>query len=242
MAGRGGIQENPEGILVWDGFVPPECQPNPSIFRLTANLTWEEAKEPLHKDIDVNKTNGIGPGMAFANSILHREPDFGSMGLVPCAIGGTNISQWERGTYLYDQLLLNRTSAAVSGGSGVIRAMLWYQGESDSIDYEDAISYENNLKKFFNNIRADLRLPLLPIIQVALPSGPWPFVDIVREAQLGLKLPNVRCVDAKGLELQPGGIHLTTQSQVLLGEMLADAFFRFLPDPLPTNTRRFYSI
>ncbi|CAI9115858.1 OLC1v1016865C1 [Oldenlandia corymbosa var. corymbosa] len=229
MAGRGGVVDG-----VWDGIVPPECQPNPSILRLSANLTWEEAKEPLHKDIDVNKTNGVGPGMSFANYVLSRYPGLGCIGLVPCAIGGTNISQWERGTFLYNQLI-NRANAAVKGG-GSIRAILWYQGESDTIVYEDSISYKKNLKRFLSHVRADLGSPLLPVIQVALASGEGPFIDIVRQAQLGIKRPNVRCVDAKGLKVQPpDDLHLTTQSQVKLGQMLADAFFQFLPHPLPID-------
>lgn len=60
--------------------------------------------------------------------------------------------------------------------------------------------------------------------QVALASGEGTFVDIVREAQLGSDLPNVECVDAKGLPLEPDGLHLSTPSQVRLGEMLANAF------------------
>ncbi|CAI9115861.1 OLC1v1016868C1 [Oldenlandia corymbosa var. corymbosa] len=220
MAGRGGVSGG-----VWDGNVPPECQSNLSILRLSANLTWEEAKEPLHKDIDVNKTNGVGPGMSFANSVLRRDPSLGRIGLVPCAIGGTKISQWERGTFLYNQLI-NRANVAVEGG-GIIIAMLWYQGESDTINKKDALSYKKNLETFLTNVRADLRFPSLPIIQVALASGEGLFIDIVRQAQLGIKLPNVRCVDAKGLQLQKDDLHLTTESQVKLGQMLAGAFFEF---------------
>ncbi|KAL8496876.1 hypothetical protein ACS0TY_020531 [Phlomoides rotata] len=47
----------------------------------------------LHHDIDVDKTYGVGPGMAFSNSILKRESGVGVIGLVPCAVGGMNISE-----------------------------------------------------------------------------------------------------------------------------------------------------
>lgn len=169
MAGRGGVVNNTKtGITTWDGIVPPQCQPNPSIFRLSADLTWVLANEPLHKDIDYNKTNGIGPGMAFANAILTKEPGFGTVGLVPCAIGGTNISQWAKGGFLYDQLVGRSTVAMQSGGT--IRAMLWYQGESDTEYKEDADDYKVNLENFFNNVRDDLNYPMLPIIQVSIKS------------------------------------------------------------------------
>lgn len=167
MAGRGGvINSTKNGNFTWDGIVPPQCQPNPSIFRLSANLEWVLAQEPLHADIDYNKTNGIGPGMPFANAVLTRDPAIGVIGLVPCAIGGTNITQWAKGGFLYDQLV-RRTQAALKNG-GVLRAMLWYQGESDTINREDADDYKGRLEKFFKEVRADLKHPRLPIIQVCV--------------------------------------------------------------------------
>ncbi|XP_009589316.1 probable carbohydrate esterase At4g34215 [Nicotiana tomentosiformis] len=226
MSGRGGVfnQTNPTGMvnLTWDGDVPPECQPNPSIVRLSAELKWVEAKEPLHKDIDVNKTCGVGPGMSFANTLLKRDQNIGVIGLVPCAIGGTNITQWARGGCLYNEMI-RRTKAALQSG-GTIRGMLWYQGESDTMDLEDATLYKGRLKKFFKHVREDLQLPTLPIVQVALATAPGPYMEVVRKGQLGLKLPNLRCVDATGLPVGPDFLHLTTPAQVQLGLMLADAF------------------
>ncbi|CAK7347488.1 unnamed protein product [Dovyalis caffra] len=231
MAGRGGVvNDTKSGIPSWDGIVPVQCQPNPSILRLSASLTWVQAHEPLHADIDYNKTNGVGPGMSFANAILTKVPNFGSIGLVPCAIGGTTISEWAKGGFLYEQLV-RRTQAALQNG-GVIRAMLWYQGESDTEIKEDADAYKGRLDKFFTDLRADLEYPVLPIIQVALASGKGPYVKIVRNAQLGIKLPSVQCVDAKGLPLEPDKLHLTTPAQVQLGETLADAFLQSLHNPI----------
>ncbi|KAH1057784.1 hypothetical protein J1N35_035849 [Gossypium stocksii] len=225
MAGRGGVfNDTITETLTWDGIVPPECQPNPSILRLTANLTWVEAHEPLHADIDYNKTNGVGPGMPFANTVLNKDPNFGVIGLVPCAIGGTNISQWQKGEFLYEQLV-KRSQFAMQ--SGVYRAMLWYQGESDTENQQDAELYKDNLKRFFNDLRFDLKTPKLPIIQVALASGPGAYIEEVREAQLKTDMPYVKCVDAKGLPLGPDGLHLTTPSQVTLGQMLAHAFLGY---------------
>ncbi|KAI8004265.1 putative carbohydrate esterase [Camellia lanceoleosa] len=229
MSGRGGVNNG-----TWDGVVPPQCQPNPAILRLSSELNWVEASEPLHKDIDVNATCGVGPGMVFANTVLDNKNSSmsigGVVGLVPCAIGGTKISEWARGTYLYNQLV-NRASAALQDGGGSIQAVLWYQGESDTVNPDDAALYKGRLERFFMDLRADLQSPLLPIIQVALASGQGPYIEKVREAQLGIDLANVKCVDAKGLQLEPDHLHLTTQAQVQLGEMLANAFLQTLPTP-----------
>ena len=164
MAGRGGVTVASNETATWDGVVPPQCRPNPSILRLNAQLNWVEAQEPLHADIDVKKTNGIGPGMAFANSILDKRPGFGVVGLVPCAIGGTNISEWERGKVLYNQMMRRVKASLRDGGS--VQALLWYQGESDTVSLSDAQSYQTRLHKFFLDVRDDLQSPLLPVIQV----------------------------------------------------------------------------
>ncbi|KAM7520978.1 hypothetical protein LguiB_019940 [Lonicera macranthoides] len=231
MAGRGGVVNN-----TWDGVVPPKSQSSPSIFRLSASLKWEEAREALHADIDVNKTCGVGPAMAFANTILEREAGIGGVGLVPCAVGGTQISEWARGSRLYEDMLRRaRVSVKGGGGGGEIRGILWYQGERDTVTEEDAESYKDNFEKLIIDLRSDLRSPLLPVIQVVLASGQGPFMEKVREAQMRIDLPNVIFVDAKGLLLEPDGLHLSTPAQVCLGEMLAEAFLHRFSSPIHNN-------
>ncbi|XVE94964.1 hypothetical protein REPUB_Repub02eG0055300 [Reevesia pubescens] len=212
MAGRGGVSNDTStGVATWDGVVPSQCQPNPSIFRLSADLAWVRAHEPIHADIDAKKTDGIGPGMSFANAVLTKDPNFGLVGL-----------------------LVKRAQMAVQSG-GVYKAMLWYQGETDTLNQEDVELYKGRLKRFFNDLRSDLNSPMLPIFQVTLASGEGPYIEEVREAQLKIGLPNLKSVDAKGLPLEPDGLHLTTPAQVRLGEMLADAFLRFTPSSLLSN-------
>ncbi|KAJ0938975.1 putative sialate O-acetylesterase domain, SGNH hydrolase superfamily [Helianthus annuus] len=54
---------------------------------------------------------------------------------------------------------------------------------------------------------------------------------MMREAQLRLKLVNLRTVDAMGLSMQePERLHLTTPAQVSLGKMLTNAFLQIV-DP-----------
>ncbi|XP_010107887.2 probable carbohydrate esterase At4g34215 [Morus notabilis] len=215
MAGRGGVDQTRHR---WDGVVPLECQPHPSILRLSAKLNWEPAHEPLHADIDTNKTCGVGPGMSFANAVRER------VGLVPCAVGGTAIKEWARGEHLYEDMVRRaKASVAVDGGAE-IRALLWYQGESDTSTEDDAAAYKRNMERLIHNVREDLCLPDLPIIQVALASGDEKYLEKVREAQLSINIPNVVCVDAKGLQLQDDNLHLTTEAQVQLGSMLAEAY------------------
>ncbi|XP_024166999.1 probable carbohydrate esterase At4g34215 isoform X2 [Rosa chinensis] len=208
MAGRGGVvNDTLTGITTWDGVVPPECLPNKSIFRLSANLTWVEAREPLHADIDVEKTNGIGPGMPFASAILaNRASSIGAIGLVPCAIGGTNLSQWERGSFLYRQMI-GRAKAAllkVNDNGASMRGLLWYQGESDTTSIEDARSYKARLETFFGDLRLDLQFPMLPIIQVRSVRVPSKSaIKMLTRPSISLHLSNLHATSLENCPIYP---------------------------------------
>ncbi|KAK7280330.1 hypothetical protein RJT34_25393 [Clitoria ternatea] len=230
MAGRGGVTRNQHHTpnKYWDGVVPPECRPDPSILRLTAALKWEPAHEPLHVDIDTAKICGVGPGMSFANALRPRV--VAPVGLVPCAVGGTAIKEWARGEHLYENMV-KRAKESVKGNDNCeMKALLWYQGESDTSTQYDAEAYKLNMENLIHNIRQDLNLPFLPIIQVALASGSE-YTEKVREAQKGIDLPRVICVDAKGLELKEDNLHLTTNAQVQLGHLLAEAYLTHFDSP-----------
>jgi hypothetical protein len=182
MAGRGGVHHKH-----WDGVVPPECAPDPSILRLSSAQQWEEAREPLHADIDTTKTCGIGPGMAFARAVLSslQEDTPGAaaqIGLVPCAVGGTAIREWSLGKHLYEQMV---SRARVATLYGEIEAILWYQGESDAESDADTSAYLENVERLICNVRADLGMPQLPFIQVMvlfllLTSLVWCFLILAR--------------------------------------------------------------
>lgn len=163
MSGRGGVINKPNKH--WDGVVPPECRPDPSILRFSASLQWEPAHEPIHADIDTKKACGVGPGMAFANVVRRRVA--GELGLVPCAVGGTAISEWARGEELYENMV-KRAKESVKGyeENCEIKALLWFQGESDTSTEHDAEAYKVNMENLIHNVRQDLNLPSLPIIQV----------------------------------------------------------------------------
>ncbi|XP_073121043.1 probable carbohydrate esterase At4g34215 [Henckelia pumila] len=219
MVGRGGVSEKG-----WDRYIPLECQPNRKILRLNARNELEVAKDPLHQGLD-NKICGVGPGMAFANRILEVDPNFGTIILVPCALGGTKITDWSSFNSTLRQRLVSRTNEAVRFG-GKLRAILWYQGESETRHIHDAtFTFPRESKRFLSQLYEDLNDPDdVPFIQVALASGQGEkeFIEKVRATQLAME--DVITVDAMGLPLGLAGIHLTTPAQVRLGNMMADAF------------------
>lgn len=167
MSGRGGVKDRR-----WDGVVPTECLPHPSIFRFSAAGAWDPASEPLHSDIDISKACGVGPAMPFAHALLPFLPPGSEIGLVPCAEGGTAIAEWQRGSRLYSQLV-RRTEEAVGDDGGEIRAVIWFQGESDTLSEEAAAAYGSRMENLIEDLRSDLGLPSLSFIQVRNQIAPW---------------------------------------------------------------------
>lgn len=66
---------------------------------------------------------------------------------------------------------------------------------------------------------------------MAIASGEGKFIEKIRQVQKGIDVPNVVCVDAKGLELKEDNLHLTTRAQVELGHMLAEAYLTHFVSP-----------
>ncbi|KAJ8772870.1 hypothetical protein K2173_028047 [Erythroxylum novogranatense] len=217
MVGQGGVFNGK-----WDVYQPPEVRPNAKILRLNAMGKWEVAAEPLHAGIDIEGSWGVGPGIAFAHELLATGSGFGVIGFVPCARTNSRIVNWQRGKFFYKELTRRANESLQEGGT--IRALLWYQGESDTIFQEDADGYKENTEKFFKDLHSDLNIPPLLIIQVAIASGKGNFTDRIRNDQLEIKLPPVKLIDAKGLPLGRDRQHLTTDAQVQLGQKLAHAF------------------
>lgn len=237
MAGRGA----PTSPL------PAPYLPHPRLLRLAADRRWVAASPPLHADIDTHKTCGLGPAMPFAHRLLLSSSSSPSslgdesapssvsgpggedqlvLGLVPCAVGGTRIWMWARGQPLYEAAVA-RARAAVAGGGGALGAVLWFQGESDTIEVDDARAYGGKMERLVADLREDLGSPNLLVIQVGLASGEGNYTDIVRDAQKSINLPNVILVDAMGLPLSDDQLHLSTEAQLRLGEMLAQAYLEF---------------
>ncbi|KAH7315640.1 hypothetical protein KP509_21G058300 [Ceratopteris richardii] len=234
MSGRGGVQtkHHSDGSTFreWDHVVPAECHyEKGKIWCLNAKLDWVEAHEPLHHDIDLGKVCGLGPGLVFAASLLQHgktvDQSAPTIGLVPCAIGGTQIKEWEKGSKLYERMI-HRAKCATAK-SGTIKAILWYQGESDTYSPHNVKEFPERLESLFTNIRQDLENDALPIIQVGITAKDHPhpeYLEEVRQAQRALKMQGVYYVDANGLPLLGDDIHLNTHAQVQLGKWLADTY------------------
>ena len=85
--------------------------------------------------------------MTFGKTIADQNPSI-RVGLIPAAAGGSPISVWQRGGYWeqtrskpYDDAIAR---AKIAMRDGVLKGILWHQGESDSNETV-ASAYEQRL-------------------------------------------------------------------------------------------------
>lgn len=229
------------------GVVPPDQKLNPRIVAMQMkNDKWVVASDPLHTDgrvdpVDGSSNAGVGPGLSFAQAVAAREPN-AMIGLIPCAVGGSKIAQWQPGVprSLYDEAIRRAKLALSQGTKTRLCGVLWLQGESDTKG-DTHTQYQQSLVKLVDNLRTDLALPELPFIACTIGSfiegkKPYPHVKEINTILLNLpaQRPNTACVDARDL---PGNIgdnlHYNTESQIIIGPRYAEKYFSMQPGNKP---------
>ena len=200
---------------------------NPRILALDGNNQWVVAREPMHMG-----GSGIGPGIPFAATMLKANPKI-TIGLVPCAVGGTPLSRWVKGADLYGRAVA-RAKAAVAVGE--IKGALWHQGELDTTDRGNAESYGKRLTQMFTDLRGDLGLPKMPIVvgQLGMFLTPqnYTYVETVRAAIAGMPraLPNIGFAASEGLTDKGDALHFSATSQAQFGTRYAEAMIALQKD------------
>jgi SAM-dependent methyltransferase len=153
------------------------------IFRFDTTTGWNNSFHPfeLHKNVDTLKSVGLGPAIPFAcHYINHYSKSNNAIGLVPAAVGGTSLSEWELNEYTdnpkkliedfynlpinSEKLLFNSLKSFYFSMLKVPESMkinfkgiLWYQGENDSaLSEEEAYSYPSRFNFFLSNLNSYL--------------------------------------------------------------------------------------
>jgi acetyl esterase/lipase len=205
---------------------------NPRILALNAAGQWEVARDPLHQK-DGRIEPGVGPGLSFALAMLESDTNI-TIGLVPCAVGGSPLRRWVKGGDLYEKAV---SRARLAAKAGVIKGVLWHQGESDSDKQQNAETYEARLTQTFKDLRADLDLPGLPIVvgQLGefLPPEKHPFAGTVRAAiqNIPAVLAHVGYADSAGLRDKGDKLHFNAESQREFGRRFAAAIHHLTQPP-----------
>ena len=215
MAGRGKVTET-------------DKKPYQRGLMLTKGKEWAPAVDPLHFDKPIA---GVGLGRTFGMEMAKDNPDV-TIGLIPCAVGGSPILAWEPGgyhlstkTHPWDDML-PRAKAAMEVGT--LKGILWHQGESDSKE-DLAPKYEERLHALVARFRKELKSPEVPFIAGQMgnwPERPWDkwkkMVDAGHQA-LPDKITNAAFVGADGLQHRDK-VHFDRASYIAFGKRYAEAY------------------
>jgi hypothetical protein len=205
MAGRGKMTEE-------------DRQPIEGVYALNADGAWSPAAHPLH--FDKPRVAGVGLSLDFAKAMRRSDPD-ATIGLIPCAVGGTRLDQWKKGQALYDNAVAR---AKVASRCGVLRGILWHQGEGDSAE-NLASTYAARLSAMLADLRTDLGQGDLAIVVGELGhfrKHPGTLVINDQLHEVAQRLPRVAWTSAAGLGHNGDSTHFDASSLKKFGRRYAE--------------------
>jgi Carbohydrate esterase, sialic acid-specific acetylesterase len=218
MAGRGVVEEQ-------------DKTPHPRVLMLSQEGKWVPAIDPMHFD---KPAAGVGLGKTFGQIIAEAKPGV-TIGLIPCAVGGSPIDAWKPGVFYpatkshpWDDMA-KRVSLALP--TGTLKGILWHQGESDSKP-ELAQAYESKLHDLIARLRQEVKAPEVPFIAgqmgkfAEMPWKPEAFIVDQAHQTLSAKVPHTAFVSAEGLKHKGDKIHFDSTSFRELGRRYAEAFVK----------------
>lgn len=176
--------------------------------KMVSGSSIVQGQEPTHSD------GYASCGMSFGTSLG------GEVILIPVAVGGTYISEWQKGGSLYSNMV---NKIAVAGG---VDAMIFYQGEADAVTSSNANNWATRFASFVDDIRADYGN--IPIIFAQLATEPvgatnrpyWSVVKSQQDSMDGYD-SKVKMITTDDLVIQTNDVHLTTASQIIVGQRFA---------------------
>ncbi|MBN2711154.1 MAG: sialate O-acetylesterase [Planctomycetes bacterium] len=212
------------------GYVEDEDRvPHPRVLMQTRDGSWVPAVDPVHYD---KKEAGVCLAHTFALELVARDEDI-TVGLVPTACGGSPISTWEPGAYHsqtdshpYDDSIKRMRRAMEDG---VLKAMLWHQGESDCTPELSAV-YKSELLDLIGRFKNEFGAPDLPVVIGQLgeiPEAPWSESRrLVNRAHMEIvaELADACFVRSDGLTCNPDNIHFDAKSLREFGRRYAKAY------------------
>lgn len=217
MAGRGLVE-------------PSDTLPDNRIFFVTPDLKWALAKEPLQ--LYQPALTGLGPGLAFARTLLEKVETDIYIGLIPCAVGGSSTENWLSDSVYNGVRLKSNLAEKLKWAMkyGTVKGIIWHQGESDAT-VEKIPLFRENTETLFEFFRSVAGNPDLPVIAGEL--GIFPGVEKNRLEYLQINDilssiaaddPNTGLVRSFGTLPKPDMVHFDGPSQRVMGRRYALAW------------------
>lgn len=143
---------------------PADTNAHPRVVMMNKDGKWVPCKDPIHYD---KRTAGVGPGKTFAEALAETDPSI-TVGVVPCAVGGTSIGLWVPDAEISPLGRVNLFSNMVFRANkameqGTLTAILWHQGESD-LSQERGYLYQPRFLLFIDALRRELKADGIPFI------------------------------------------------------------------------------
>ncbi len=213
MAGRGNIDE-------------VEAIKNERCFMLR-NGRWQPMSSPVNPDrsIFAYYNSGVSLAESFADEYAKKFET--NVGLIPCADGGTTISQWQSGGLLFDHAVM---ITQLAQRTSELKAIIWHQGESDCTSDELIATYQEKFMRMISELRR--HFPDVPIVLGELCETivqEWNAGN--RTAKFNVQLRELakgidRCtvVSSEGLELKADGLHFNSASLRVFGKRYFDGY------------------
>lgn len=212
MAGRGKIE-------------PQDKILNDRILTINSENEIVVAKEPLH--FYEPSGAGLDCGISFGTEMLRQVPEDISLLLVPTAVGGSSIEQWihdeeHRGVILLSNFQ-RRMKAALE--HGVLKGVLWHQGEADAHHADKIQSYRENMETLFTKFRRIAIHDSLPIVvgklgAYSVNQESWDQINTSIETYV-LSDEYAEIVETSDLEDRGDKIHFNSAAQRTLGKRYA---------------------
>jgi len=185
------------------------------------NGRWQHLVEPVNYD---RPFSGTSLAVSFADEYSkHFDCD---TGLIPCADGGTSLQDWSVGGQLYShavfQILLAERISEVKG-------ILWHQGEGDSIDEKDAVSYEKRFIEILSEMKKECALEHVPVIMGELGtflSARHQYYLLVNKAlsDIAIKYPGYALASSDGLDSNGDDVHFNALSLKKFGKLYFEKY------------------
>lgn len=217
-------------VYVYDNNGPigtPNGTTNPPSASTLDSPTGQTAVFPASED----SATGVGPMLPFADELLETWTNH-EVGLIPCGLGGSQLSEWMPGQALYEECR-ERWQQNRIGDTAELAGLLIYQGEADTQDTTEANAWVTNMVTIVNAIRTDTGRPFLPAVVVRLPATPAePTISFSEWALLRSNMHRLCdelrwCVMVQapsGPYVEAENVHLDTTPQITLGRSMADAY------------------